>query len=164
MIDVAQPDAPAEIEQGDLPKFDQLLNEGRRRLSSSELNVPCQFSFVWSGIRFSASVDKTNDDEHCRLQISCDVCGLPFSAEDPLARARILSLVKWHEPNAACRFAIGPRGRIHCLGIVALDAAPDGDSVIVALTKHLLSIRPYLALASEQDARPADRDAIRGEQ
>ena len=164
MTDVAQSDTSAAIEYGDLPKFDQLLHEGRRQLSISELNLPCQFSFVWSGIRFTACVDKTKDAEHCRLQVSCDVCGLPFSAEDPLARARIFSLVGWHEPDAICRFAIGPRGRIHCLGVVDLDAAPNGDSVVVALTQYLLSIRPYLALASEQDARRADRYAIRAEQ
>ena len=161
---LAQPDASAEIEHGDRPKFDRLLNEGRHRLAISELNLPCQFTFVWSGIRFTAWVDKSKDCEHCRIQVSCDVCDLPFSAEDPLARARILTLVNWHKRDAACRFAIGPRGRVHCLGVVELDAAPQGDSVIVALTRHLLSIRPYLALASEQDVRRAARDAIRAEQ
>ena len=80
-----------------------------------------------------------------------------------MARARLLSLVDWHQPDATCRFAIGPRGRVQCLGVVDLDATPNGDGVVVALTQHLLSIRPYLALASEQNARRADRDAIRAE-
>ncbi len=163
MTDVAQHDGFAEVEQGDLPKFDQLLNEGRRQLSSGDLNLPCHFTFSWSGIGFTACVDKVKDAERRCLQVGCDVGALPYSAEDPLARVRILSLVGWHDLEAPCRFAIGPRGRVHCFGVIELDDAPDDDTIVVALTKHLLAIKPYLVLAGERIARHADYDAIRAE-
>ena len=162
MTDAAPHNQALEDGTSELADLDRLLSEGRRRLSEAMSKPPCQFTFNWRGIGFTAVVESAGGGY--RLQVSGDLGGLPHSAEDPLARARLCSLVGWSDPDAPCRFVIGPRSRISCVGTIELAAPPSGIAIMSELTRYLLLAKPHLTLAIEQRGQHINGDVVRAAQ
>lgn len=159
MTDAAQHNQAVEDGTSKLPDLDRLPSEGRRRLAEATLKPPCRFTFNCFGIGFTAAVEAAGEDY--RLRVFGDVGGLPCSAEDPLARARLISLVGWSDPGAPCRFVNGPSSRINCVGTIELAAPLNGVDIISELTRYLLLAKPHLMLAVEQRGQLIDGDVVR---
>ena len=130
-----------------LPNFDELLQTARSGLASVTPAPPIDFRFVWHHMGYVARVDKT--DKGLRLRLVGDLGPVPFSAESPEARGRLLELARWSTRSAGCRFAVSPRHRLNLLGELPVAEPLTGASILSAAVRFLVDVKPYVALARE---------------
>ncbi len=132
----------------DLPDLDSLLIEGQRRLADIEPKLPCRFTFSVYGIAFKAMIERRGDA--VRLRFVGDLGQLPFSAEDPATRSRLIRLVGWGEPSRRLHFARGLRNRIAVVGEIEIAEPISGEAIVFAMVSYLLDARAYFQVATEQ--------------
>jgi hypothetical protein len=132
-----------------LPDLNLVLADADRRLTRLAPTPPINFRFQWQGIPFAARVVVT-DDGATRLRLVGDLGPVPYSAENPRGRDRLMSLVQWRGAAKPCRFAMGQRQHLNLLGDTDVAAPLTGTAIIAAAAKLLLQARPHLDLAAEQ--------------
>lgn len=139
--------SPASPPGDALPDFDQLLETARSGLASAMRAPPINFRFVWHHMGCVARVDKT--DKGLRLRLVGDLGPVPFSAESPETRGRLLELARWSTRSAGCRFAVSPRRRLNLLGELPVGEPLTGAAILSAAVRFLVDVKPYVALARE---------------
>ncbi len=142
------------------PDIDRLLEQGHRHLADIAPELPVKFTFAWRGIDFIGHVHELDDELELRLY--GDVGPLPFSSERPGARRRLLLLTRRSENDGAVRFAVTRRQRVGVLGQIGVEVPVTCGSIVVAATRLLLGLGPWLELALEEIPRGGRAAARRG--
>lgn len=146
-------------------KFETLISEGSEKLSWAAPKAPMSFRFVWEKMHFSAKLDHL-DSKH-RLRLLGSLGPLPFSAEKPGYRERLLRLLAWNCDNDRVRFVLDPKR--HHVYLMVDDHLPDeiiGLDLITSAVTSLLYARPFIELAKEigwqhpSDTLPKDYNVI----
>lgn len=130
-----------------LPDFDEILQTARSNLAEATPALPINFRFVWQQMGCVARVDKT--DKGLRLRLVGDLGPVPFSAESPDTRDRLLELARWSTRSAGCRFTVSPRRHLNLLGELPVTEPLTGAAILSAAVHFLVDARPYVTLARE---------------
>ncbi|MBL4740045.1 MAG: hypothetical protein JKY12_03575 [Sneathiella sp.] len=128
--------------------FDALIKEGIEKLVWATPKPPLSFRFSWEKVSFSAKLTKVGDKH--RLVFLGNLGPLPYSAEDPDYRERLLMLLAWKPDEERIRFVMDPiRHQIYLMIDDILEGDLTGTHVISSAITSLLLARPYLELARE---------------
>ncbi|GEM_PF-1837906 len=153
------------IEAQNSSRFDTLISEGSEKLDWAIPKAPLSFRFTWEKLVFSAKLDKV--DDHHRLRILGDLGPLPFSAEKPKFRERLLNLLAWDTEDERVRFVLEPnRHEMFLMIDDRLDGELTGLKLITSAVMSLLHARPYIELAKEvgwqhpSDSIPKDFNVV----
>jgi hypothetical protein len=129
--------------------FDRLISEGHEKLVWATPKAPLTFRFTWEKLVFSGRLSKLSTDQH-RLILLGDMGPMPFSAEDPAFRDRLLNLVAWRVSGERIRFAFEPvRHRIYLVIDDVLEGDLTGTRLISSSIQSLFHARAYIQLARE---------------
>ncbi|WP_025899155.1 hypothetical protein [Sneathiella glossodoripedis] len=127
--------------------FNSLLEEGSEKLVWITPKAPLSFRFTWEKVQFTGKLSKTGS-EH-RLLLLGDMGPLPFSAEDPGFRERLLKLVSW-KPAERIKFVMEPqRQRIYMMIDDIIKRELTGQILIASAVASLFHARPFMELAKE---------------
>lgn len=146
-------------------KFETLISEGSEKLSWAAPKAPMSFRFIWEKMHFSAKLDHL-DDQH-RLRLLGSLGPLPFSAEKPGYRERLLRILAWDCDNDRVRFVLDPK-RHHIYLMIDDHLANEitGLDLLTSAVTSLLYARPFIELAKEigwqhpSDTLPKDYNVI----
>jgi len=145
--------------------FEALIKEGNEKLVWAAPKSPLSFRFNWEKVEFSAKLSKV-DDKH-RLVFLGDLGPLPYSAESPDYRQRLLMLLAWKPDEERVRFVMDPiRHQIYLMIDDILEGNLTGTHLISSAITSLLLARPFLELAREigwqhpTDTTPRDLNVI----
>lgn len=128
--------------------LESLLQEGTDKLVWSMPKLPILFRFDWEQIQFSGRLNKL-DDGH-RLLLLGDLGPLPFTAEQPQYRERLLQLLAWDAKGERIKFVLEPtRHRIYLMIDDLLDQKITGQYLVSSTITSLLHARPFIELARE---------------
>ncbi len=146
-------------------RFDTLISEGSDKLNWASPKAPLSFRFTWEKMVFSAKLVEINASH--RLRMLGDLGPLPFSAEKPKYRERLLNLLAWETEDKKIRFVLEPvRHRIYLMIDDHIDTDLTGLSLITSAVESLLHARAYIELAREvgwqhpQDTTPRNFNVI----
>ncbi|WP_206378296.1 hypothetical protein [Sneathiella limimaris] len=127
--------------------FQELLNEGTEKLVWITPKAPLAFQFTWEKVQFTAKLSGSGDQH--RFLLLGDMGPLPFSAEDPGFRERLLKLVSW-KPEERIHFVLEPqRQRIYIMIDDILNGELTGTGLIASAVASLFHARPFIELAKE---------------
>lgn len=114
-----------------------------------------QFQFSWQGIAFQCSVD--HQAEQPRLRIAGDLCALPFTAENPEIRSKLLTLAGETSPSDHTGFRISPHHRFEFFSERPLDSGEitKADALREA-TIEVLKAKPWFKLFLQVMMAPAE--------
>ncbi len=133
--------------------FEALIAEGDEKLVWVAPTAPLTFQFKWENVVFSGHI--SNGGENHRLLLLGDMGPLPFSAEDPSFRERLMKLVRWQPEKDHARFVLEPkRQHIYLMIDDVLQGELSGIQMIASTTQLLFHIRPYLELARDVGWKP----------
>jgi len=132
--------------------FSALIEEGGEKLVWIRPKAPLTFRFTWKDIVFSGHL--SGSGEAHRLLILGDLGPLPFSAEDPGYRERLMELVRW-QPEDHAKFVLEPK-RQHIF--MTIDDVINGEltsvRMIASTIQCLYHIRPYFEIARDVGWKP----------
>ncbi|MEH6401975.1 MAG: hypothetical protein V7750_01290 [Sneathiella sp.] len=145
--------------------FEALLKEGQEKLSWATPKSPLAFRFNWEKVEFSAKLSKV-EDKH-RLVFLGNLGPLPYSAESPDYRERLLMLLAWKPDEERVKFVMDPiRHQIYLMIDDILEGDLTGTHLISSAITSLLHARPFLELAREigwqhpADTTPRDLNVV----
>lgn len=125
-----------------------LLQEGSDKLVWSMPKLPILFRFNWEQIQFSGRLNKV-DNGH-RLLLLGDLGPLPFTAERPNFRERLLNLLAWEAKGERVKFVLEPvRHRIYLMIDDILGEEFSGPDLVSSTIRSLLHAKPFIELAKE---------------
>ncbi|MEP5700429.1 MAG: hypothetical protein ABJN43_17525, partial [Sneathiella sp.] len=146
-------------------RFDTLISEGSDKLDWASPKAPMSFRFTWEEMVFSAKLVELGTSH--RLRMLGDLGSLPFSAEKPKYRERLLNLLAWETEDKRIRFVLEPvRHRIYLMIDDHIDTELTGLTLITSAVESLLHARAYIELAREvgwqhpQDKTPRNFNVI----
>jgi len=136
-----------------------LIDEGHKKIDWAAPKAPLSFRFSWEKVIFTGKLSKI-DDAH-RLILLGEMGPLPFSAERPAYRDRLLSLIAW-KTEERIRFVLEPQHqRVYLMIDDILSEELTGVALIASATASLFHAQPYMELAKEmgwqhptQEVRP----------
>ena len=153
------------IEAQNSSRFDTLIDEGSEKLDWAIPKAPLSFRFTWEKLVFSAKLDK--EGNHHRLRMLGSLGPLPFSAEKPRFRERLLNLLAWDTEDERVRFVLEPnRHQMFLMIDDQLDGEMSGLKLITSAITSLLHARPFIELAKEvgwqhpSDTTPRDFNTV----
>jgi len=127
--------------------IDELIQEGDEKLVWLTPKAPLSFKFTWEKVLFTGKLDKI-DDKH-RLILLGDLGPLPFSAESPSFRERLISLIAW-QPEERVKFVLEPHHqRVYLMIDDVLTKKISGKTLIASVVASLFHARPFIELAKE---------------
>ncbi|OUR76750.1 hypothetical protein A9Q83_13360 [Alphaproteobacteria bacterium 46_93_T64] len=139
MTDIKVDQKPAKIED--------LILEGSEKLVWLTPTAPLSFSFTWEKVIFTGKLTKVGEDH--RLILLGDLGPLPFSAENPHYRERLLKLIAW-QPEERMKFVLEPHHqRIYLMIDDILPKELTGILLIASVIASLFHVRPFVELAKE---------------
>lgn len=111
------------------------------------------FHFVWRNIKFTAQFQ--DDDGQARLDLSADLCPIPFTAESPQARIDLKAIV------STANGTFGPvlhyrQGKVVLHQMMGVVLPVTAVGLVTALAGFLLKIAPYLDCISTVMAPPLE--------
>lgn len=134
-------------------RLDALLERVDRGITRLRPKPPLAFRFSWRGLRFEAHGQARGS--HMVLELGAELATVPFSAEDPLARARLYQLMARFGDGKDCPLTLTRHSAIRYQGTVAIDLPLTATAVMADTVALLLRARPYVELVEE--LRPAAR-------
>ncbi|MEQ8968109.1 MAG: hypothetical protein RID91_19990 [Azospirillaceae bacterium] len=107
---------------------------------------PLRYGFTVEGQRFAATA--TPIEPGFRLALAAELGIVPFTAEDPDIRARVLAIVAALEARdgGRLRVALGPGQRLLAAGEWQVDAVMTPSALIAEAALTVIPFRPYLRL------------------
>lgn len=145
--------------------FEALLKEGNEKLIWAAPKSPLSFRFRWEKVVFSARLTII-EDKH-RLVFLGNLGPLPYSAESPDYRERLLMLLAWKAEEERVKFVLDPsRHQMYLMIDDILEGDLTGTNLISSAITSLLHARPFLELAREigwqhpTDTTPRDLNVI----
>lgn len=139
--------------------FHSLIAESGEKLGWATPKAPLSFRFRWEKVQFSGKLSKI--DEQHRLLLLGDMGPLPFSAENPDFRERLIKLVSW-KPAERIKFVLEPEHqRIYMMIDDILNGEISGTGLLASAVKSLFHARPFIELAKEIGwEHPADEPRL----
>ncbi len=132
--------------------FKSLIEEGGEKLVWISPTAPLTFRFTWQDIVFSGHL--SGSGEAHRLLLLGDLGPLPFSAEDPGFRERLMELVRWN-PDDRAKFVLEPkRQHIYMTIDDVIKGELSGVKMIATTVQCLYHIRPYFEIARDVGWKP----------
>lgn len=113
------------------------------------------FTFVWRGSDFKGTIESIGDG--IRLLLRSDLTAIPYSAENPAARGRLLAVVDTYDGGSEAKLTVVQGHTIMLEHKIALPKS-SGDTManlITQLTAMVLNTAPYLDLIAESAKTPA---------
>lgn len=140
--------------------FHNLIEEGSEKLVWLTPKAPLSFRFSWEKVQFTGKLSQIGD-EH-RLLLLGDMGPLPFSAQDPGFRDRLLKLVSWR-PKERIKFVLEPeRQRIYMMIDDIIKKELTSQCLIASAVASLFHARPFIELAKEIGwQHPSDEPRLR---
>lgn len=127
--------------------FHNLIEEGSEKLVWLTPKAPLSFRFQWEKVQFTGKLSKSGDDH--RLLLLGDMGPLPFSAEDPGFRDRLLKLLSW-KPKERIKFVLEPeRQRIYMMIDDIIKKELTSKCLIASAVASLFHAHPFIELAKE---------------
>ena len=133
------------------PCLDALLDEAEASLERFGLEPPFAFSFRWRGMRIDASCAADTTPSTLRLVAAPLV--IPYTAEDALARGRLLSLVGGTLDVPPLRFVTTFVQGIRFESEMAMERL-DKAAIIGTAVALLVRAKPYFELLEEWGGLP----------
>ncbi len=139
--------------------FHNLITEGSEKLVWATPKAPLSFRFRWEKVQFTGKLNKVGEQH--RLLLLGDMGPLPFSAENPGFRERLMKLVSW-KPAERIKFVLEPeRQRIYMMIDDVLNGDISGSRLVASAVKSLFHARPFIQLAKEIGwEHPADEPKL----
>ena len=131
------------LESHEDTRLGTLAERAHEELSRLALNAPLRFSFDWHGAKFTAQVT-ADEGERLVLRLHGDVAAVPFTAENPAARATLIELLPLVSDDLGSRFYISQQQRILCHGEMMLTEPLNRATVIGGTATFLLALKPQL--------------------
>ena len=128
-----------------------LVKQAERRFAGLQPKPPLAFRFSWRGIALEARGEAR--DAGMMLELGADLATVPFSAEDPLLRARLIQLLARIGDCEDCPLARTRQGAVRYRGTAALDPPLTAIDVVAGTVALLLRARPYFDLLEEHCPR-----------
>jgi hypothetical protein len=140
--------------------FDTLILEGAEKLVWITPSAPMAFQFEWEKVIFTGKLSKPGLEHN--LLLLGDMGPLPFSAEDPSFRERLLKLARW-QPEDRVKFVLEPnRQHIFLMIDDVLEGDMTGKKLLASAVQSLFHVRPYLELAKDVGWKhPSERSFAR---
>ncbi|MFT6559691.1 hypothetical protein [Sneathiella sp.] len=137
-----------QIELKTSTKFDNLIDEGSEKQIWVAPKAPLSFRFVWDRMHFSAKLDLIENNH--RIRILGELGPLPYTAEKPNFRERLLHLVAWETGDPHIKFVLEPkRHHIYLMIDHLLEEDLTGLALLNSVVTSMLQVRPYIELAKE---------------
>lgn len=131
----------------DQSNFVDLIEEGHEKLVWLTPKAPMSFRFVWEKVLFVGRLSKSGNQH--RLILLGDMGPLPYSAENPGFRDRLLRLVSW-APEDRIKFVLEPhRQQIFIMIDDVLEDDLTGNDLVASAVASLFHAKPFIQLAKE---------------
>ena len=102
---------------------------------------PLAFNFSYAGMPFLAEVEQ---GPRPTVSLKARLAPLPFSAESPELRARLLELIRDSGPMTRGRLVIDHRQDLWLAGTVEAGSAANPVAILAAAVTLILDMKPYL--------------------
>ena len=113
-----------------------------------------EFAFHYLGLTFEANTRPTASGTV--VQVAAEIAPLPFSAEGVATRRAVIAIIDASQVMSEVRLVVSKNRRIYCIGKSALPTHWEPQDVIVAATRLVLEVKPYLGMLQEAlPPRPA---------
>ena len=132
--------------------FEVAFADAQRALSHLELKPPVNLAFRWHGMHFTVLVEQV--DHYFRLSLKGDIAVLPYSAENSIARSKMLRLADSASDCGANRFFVSCHQRITYYAETSFSAPLDRAAVIGRTVTMLLAAKPQLDGVLAESAAP----------
>jgi hypothetical protein len=110
-----------------------------------------EFAFNYLGITFEANTRPTAGGTV--VQVAAKIAPLPYSAEGVTMRRAVIAILEASQVLPEARLVVSKHRWIYCIGKSALPGHWEPQDVIVAATRLVLEVKPYLRML--QEALPA---------
>jgi hypothetical protein len=113
-----------------------------------------EFAFHYLGLTFEANTRPTASGTV--VQVAAEVAPLPYSAEGVTTRRAVIAIIDASQVLSEVRLVISKSRWIYCIGKATLPTHWEPQDVIVAATRLVLAVKPYLVTLQEAlPARPS---------
>lgn len=128
--------------------FEQLLEQSNSKLNTVIPRAPLSFRFAWESVNYSAQISELKGAH--RLLLLADMGALPFSAEQPEFRKRLLALLAWDCNKERFKFVFDPKKhKIYLMMDDMMNREITGTDILSKIIATLIKARPFLELARD---------------
>jgi hypothetical protein len=106
-----------------------------------------EFAFHYLGLTFEANTRPTATGTV--VQVAAEVAPLPYSAEGVAARRAVVAIIDASQTMGEARLVVSKHRWIYCIGKAVLPVHWEPQDVIVAATRLVLEVKPYLVMLRE---------------
>ena len=106
-----------------------------------------EFSVNYLGITFEANTRPTAGGTV--VQVAAKIAPLPYSAEGVPMRRAVIAILEASQALPEARLVVSKQRWIYCIGKSALPGHWEPQDVIVAATRLVLEVKPYIAMLQE---------------
>jgi hypothetical protein len=106
-----------------------------------------EFAFNYLGLTFEANTRPTASGTV--VQVAAEVAPLPYSAEGVATRRAVIAIIDASQALSEVRLVISKSRWIYCIGKAMLPTQWEPQEVIVATTRLVLAVKPYLVILQE---------------
>ena len=106
-----------------------------------------EFAFQFLGFSFEANTRPTA--QGTVVQLSAEIAPLPYSAEGVAARRVTIAIIEASQAMPEARLVISKHRWIYCIGKAGLPEPWEPQDVIIATTRLVLEVKPYLLMLRE---------------
>jgi hypothetical protein len=121
-------------------KSDGSLQIGRR-------DGQIEFSFNFLGFTFEANTRPTASGTV--VQLAAELAPLPYSAEGVATRRAVIAVIEAAQVLPEVRLVVSKHRWIYCIGKSSLPTHWAPQDVIVAATRLVLGVKPYILVLNE---------------
>ena len=106
-----------------------------------------EFAFQFLGFTFEANTRPTAHGTV--VQLSSEIGPLPYSAEGVASRRATIAIIEAAQALPEARLVISKHRWIYCIGKASLPDPWEPQDVIIATTRLVLEVKPYLVMLQE---------------
>jgi hypothetical protein len=137
---------------GSVANMDQLLAQATRTLSELEPKLPIKFTFMWRSCAFSARLESAPNG--VLLLLRGELGLLPFSAENPDSREKLIALKNDYRDDPLASFGISCDQRLYVLGEIEVPETLSAAAIFGWTTSLLLRLDAPIEVAQPYCLRP----------
>jgi hypothetical protein len=106
-----------------------------------------EFAFNFLGVTFEANTRPTAGG--IVVQVAAEIAPLPYSAEGVATRRAVIAIIDASQVMPEARLVVSKSRWIYCIGKAALPGSWEPQDVIIAATRLVLEVKPYLVMLQE---------------
>ncbi len=141
-LPLTAPDRPNAPFADNVVRLDGALVQAEAALEAGDIPLPSRFTYQWRGLAITGYVYRNEDTVLLR---QCVTLGqLPYSAEDPAKRARLLAFLDDVAALEDGRFALTRQQGIAFVTETEVDTPVNGPRLAVACVQGALAAIPHI--------------------